>query len=160
MAPKHREKILNELSIIENQESSISSTLGEIVAVERRVDDHAQKCQDDIDHAFEKMFANLQKYQQEMKAAAAAYYNSVTGVFDQQKEQLRIVQSGIKEVVSSANAALQGDNQNIFGRSESMSLKMESLQKKLQTVTLTVAKPQLRPGKLNSLFIVTARMEF
>ena len=143
VAPKHREKILNELSIIENQESSVSSTLGEIAAVESRVDDYAQKCQDDIDRAFEEMFANLQKYQQEMKAVAAAYYNSVTDVFDQQKEQLRIVQSGIKEVVSSANVALQGDNQNIFGRSESMSLKMESLQKKLQIVTLTVAKPQL-----------------
>ena len=119
---KHREKILNELSIIENQESAISSTLGEIEAVEHRVDDHAQKCQDDIDRAFEEMFANLQKYQQKMKADAAAYYNSLTGVFDQQKEQLRIVQSGIKEVVSSANATLEGDDQNLFVRNESISL--------------------------------------
>ena len=77
VAPKHREKILNELSIIENQESSILSTLGEIAAVESRVNDHAQKHQKDIDYAFEEMFANLQKYQQKMKADAAAYYNSL-----------------------------------------------------------------------------------
>jgi uncharacterized protein YbgA (DUF1722 family) len=70
-------------SRIKTQNLSISSALGEIAAAESSVADHAQKCQDDVEHAFEELISVLQTCKQIMKDEATAYYSSLTGVFDQ-----------------------------------------------------------------------------
>ena len=62
VAPRYHKELLGELSLIKNQEHSISNALGEIVAVENSVVCYVGKCQDDIDHAFEEMFSVLEGF--------------------------------------------------------------------------------------------------
>ena len=40
VAPKHREKVISELSLIKTQKLSVSSALGEIAAAETNIEDH------------------------------------------------------------------------------------------------------------------------
>ena len=60
VGPKHREKVISKLSQIKAQKLSISSALGEIAAAESSVADHAEKCQDDVEHTFEELISVLQ----------------------------------------------------------------------------------------------------
>ena len=101
MAPKYRKKLSNKISQITARDSSISSALGEIGAAETNVESHAQKCQDDIEHTFEEMISVLQACKQSMKDEARAYYSSITGILDQQKDRLKDIQGKIKSVAAS-----------------------------------------------------------
>ena len=148
VAPKYREKLVGEMSLIKTKDSSISSVLGEIVAAETSIANNAQKCQDDVDHAFEEMISVLQASKQAMKDEATAYYSSLTGVFNQQKERLKDIQSKIKSVVTSVDTALQDDDQSFLERMESIFERISNLQRRFQTVSLTVANPQLMQYKL------------
>ena len=143
VAPKYRKKVANELSLIKTQNLSISSALGEIVATESSVAAHAQKCQDDVEHAFEKLISVIQTCKQAMKDKATAYYSSLTGVFDQQKENLKEIQSKIEPVISSVDTTLQDDDQGFLARLEATFERISSLQKNFQAVSLVVPKPQL-----------------
>ena len=143
VAPKYREKLVNEVSLIKTHESSISSALGEIVTAETSIANNAQKCQDDVEHAFVEMISVLQTCKRAMKDEATAYYSSLTGVFDQQKERLKDIQSKINSAVASVDTTLQDDDQSFLVRMESTFERISNLQKKFQTVSLTVAKPQL-----------------
>ena len=142
-APKYREKVTSELSLIKMQRSSISNALGEIAAAESSVTDQAQKCQDDVEHAFEEMISVLQTCKQAMKDEATAYYSSLTGIFDQQREQLRDIQSKIESVITSGDTTLQDNDQSFLMRMESIFERISNLQKKFQAIPLTVTKPQL-----------------
>ncbi|MCG8624865.1 MAG: hypothetical protein MJE68_23060, partial [Proteobacteria bacterium] len=143
VAPKYRKKVANELSQIKTQNLSISSALGEIVATESSVADHAQKCQDDVEHAFEKLISVIQTCKQAMKDKATAYYSSLTGVFDQQKENLKEIQSKIEPVITSVDTTLQDDDQGFLARLEATFERISSLQKNFQAVSLIVPEPQL-----------------
>ena len=144
VAPKYREKFIKEISLIKTKGLSISCALGEIAATEASVTNNAQKCQDDVDRTFEEMISVLQSCRQAMKDEATAYYSSLTGVFDQQKERLKDIQSKIKSVVSSVDTTLEDDDQSFLMRMESTFERISNLQKKFQTVSLTVAKPRLK----------------
>ena len=109
-------------------DSSISSALVEIVEAEISIANHAQKCQDDADHTFEEMISVLQACKQAMKDEATAYYSSLTGVFDQQKERLKDIQSKIKSVVTSVDTTLQDDDQSFLERMESTFERISNLQ--------------------------------
>ena len=111
VAPKYREKIVSKLSLIKMQKMSISSALGEIAAAESSITDHSQKCEDDVEQAFEELISVLQACKQAMKDEATAYYSSLTGVFDQQKERLKDIESNIESVITSVDTTLQDDNQ-------------------------------------------------
>jgi tripartite motif-containing protein 2/3/tripartite motif-containing protein 71 len=143
VAPKNREKVISKLSQIKAQKSSISSALGEVAAAESSMADNAQKCQDDVEHVFEEMISVLQTCKQAMKDEATAYYSSLTGVFDQQKERLKDIQSKIESVVTSVDTTLQDDDQGFLVRLESTFERINSLQKRIQGTSLAVAKPQL-----------------
>ena len=142
MAPKNREKVISKLSQIKTQKSSISSALGEITAAESSMADSAQECQDDLEHAFEELFSVLQICKQAMKNEATAHYSSLTGIFDQQEERLKNIQSKIESVVTSVDTTLQDDDQGFLVRLESTFERIGNLQKQIQDVSLTVAKPQ------------------
>ena len=142
VAPKHREKVISKLSQIKAQKSSISSALGEIAAAESSMADDAQECQDDVEHAFEELFSVLQTCKQAMKDEVIAYFSSLTGIFDQQKEKLKDVQSKIESIVTSVDTTLQNDDQGFLVRLESTFERIGNLQKKIQEVSLTVTKPQ------------------
>ena len=143
VAPKHREKVGLELSLIKAQKSSISSALGEIAAVERSIADHAQICQDDVEYSFEELISVLKTCKQAIKDETTAYYSSITGVFDQQKERLKDIESKIELVVTSVDTTLQDDDQGFLVRLQSTFEKMSDLQKQFQAASLTVAQPQL-----------------
>ena len=143
MAPKHREKVIRKLSQITAQKSSISSALGEIAAAKSNMADDAQECRDDVEHAFEELFSVLQTCKQAMKDEATAYYSSLTGIFDQQEERLKDIQSKIESVVTSVDTTLQDDDQGFLVRLESTFESIGNLQKRIQGVSLTVVKPQL-----------------
>ena len=119
VAPKYREEVISKLSQIKIQESSISSALEEIAAAESGMANSAQKCQDDVEDTFEKMISVLQTCKQAMKDEATAYYSSLAGVFDQQKEELKAIQSKIESVVTSVDTTLQDDDQGFLVRLES-----------------------------------------
>ena len=140
VTPKHREKLVGEMSLIRSQDSSLSNALGEIAVVETSVANTAQMCQDDVEHAFDEMISVLQACKQGMKDETTAYYSSLTGVFGQQKEQLKDLQSKMKSVVTSVDTTLQGDDQSFLMRMESTFERIRNLQKKFETVSLTVAK--------------------
>ena len=142
VAPKYRKQLAGEKSLITMQELSISSALGEIAAAESSLESHAQKCQDDVEHTFEELISVLQACKRAMKDEATAYYSSLTGVFDQQKEQLKDIQSKIKSVAASVDTTLQDDDQSFLARMESTFDRINNLQKKFQAASLTVAKPQ------------------
>ena len=95
------------MSLIKVHKPSISTALEEIVAVESSVANHAQKRQDDIEHTFEEMVSVLQTCKWAMKDEATAYYSSLSGVFDQQKEQLKAILHQTESVVTSVDASLQ-----------------------------------------------------
>jgi ElaB/YqjD/DUF883 family membrane-anchored ribosome-binding protein len=143
VAPKNREKVISKLSQIKAQKSSISSALGEIAAAESSMADSAQECQDDVESTFEELISVLQTCKQAMKDEATAYYSSLTGVFDQQKERLKDIQSKIESVVTSVDTTLQDDDQGFLVRLESTFERINSLQKRIQGTSLAVAKPQL-----------------
>ena len=143
VAPKYREKITSELSLIKTQKSSVSSALEEIALAETNIDSHAEKCQDEAEHAFGEMISVLQACKQAMKDEATAYYSSLTGVFDQQKEKLKDIQSKLELVISSVDTTLRDDDQSFLVRLESTFERISNLQKKFQTISLTVAKPRL-----------------
>ena len=143
VAPKHREKVIRKLSQIKAQKSSISSALGEIAAAKSSMADSAQECQDDVEHAFEELFSVLQTRKQAMKDEAIAYYSSLTGTFDQQEERLKDIQFRIESVVTSVDTTLQDDDQGFLVRLESTFERIGNLQKRIQDVSLAVAKPQL-----------------
>jgi sugar lactone lactonase YvrE len=105
--------------------------------------DSAQECQDDVDSTFEELISVLQTCKQAMKDEATAYYSSLTGVFDQQKERLKDIQSKIESVVTSVDTTLQDDDQGFLVRLESTFERIGNLQKRVQNVSLAVAKPQL-----------------
>ena len=142
VAPKNREKVIRRLSQIKAQKSSILSALGEIAAAESSMADGAQECQDDVDHTFEELFSVLQTCKQAMKDEATAYYSSLTGIFDQQKEKLKDVQSKIESIVTSVDTTLQDDDQGFLVRLESTFERIGNLQKQIQDVSLAVTKPQ------------------
>ena len=143
MAPKYREKVDIELSLIKMRKPSILTALKETVAAESSVANHAQKCQDDIEHTFEEMISVLQTCKQAMKDEATAYYSSLTGVFDQQKEQLKAILHQTESVVTSVDATLQDDARRFFDKLESMFERINGLQNKFQNLSLTVAQPRL-----------------
>jgi tripartite motif-containing protein 2/3/tripartite motif-containing protein 71 len=143
VAPKNREKVISKLSQIKAQKPSISIALGEIAAAESSMADSAQKCQDDVEHAFEELMSVLQTYKQAMKDEATSYYSSLTGVFDQQKERLKDIQSKIESVVTSVDTTLQDDDQGFLVRLESTFERISNLQRRIQGTSLAVAKPQL-----------------
>ena len=154
VVPRYREKITSELSLIKTQKSSISSALGEIAAAESNVESHAQTCQDDVEQTFEEMISVLQTCKQVMKDEATAYYSSLTGIFDQQKERLKNIRSKIESVVTSVDATLQDDDQNFLMRTDSTLKRISNLQKQFQAISLTVAMPRLiaiQAGGANSL---------
>ena len=101
-----RKKVTRELSLIKTQKSSISSALEEIAAAESSVIDHSQKCQDDVECAFEELISVLQACKQAMKDEETAYYSSLTGVFDQQKERLKDIESKVESVITSVDTTL------------------------------------------------------
>ena len=142
VAPKYRKQLAGEMSLITTQELSISSALGEIAAAESSLESHAQKCQDDVEHTFEELISVLQACKRAMKDEATAYYSSLTGVFNQQKEQLKDIQSKIKSVAASVDTTLQDDDQSFLAGMESTFDRINNLQKKFQAASLTVAKPQ------------------
>ena len=142
MAPKYREIVISKLSQIKAQKSSISSALGEIAAAKSSMADSAQECQDDVEHAFEELFSVLQTCKQSMKDEAIAYYSSLAGVFDQQEERLKDIHSKMESVVTSVDTTLQDDDQGFLVRLESTFERIGNLQKRIQDVSLTVAKPQ------------------
>ena len=142
VAPKHREKVISKLSQIKAQKSSISSALGEIAAAESSMVDSAQECRDDVEHAFEELFSVLQTCKQAMKDEVTAYYSSLTGIFDQQKERLKDIQFRIESVVTSVDTTLQDDDQGFLVRLESTFERIGNLQKRIQGVSLDVARPQ------------------
>lgn len=78
-----------------------------------------------------------------MKDEAIAYYSSITGVFDQQKERLKAVLHQAESAVTSIDANLQDDGHNFFERLESTFERIDCLQKEFQTLPLTVAQPHL-----------------
>ena len=119
VATKYRKEVASELSLIKTQKSSVSSALGEIVAAESNIADHAQKCQDDVEQAFEEMISALQTCKQAMKDEATAYYSSLTGVFDQQKEKMKDIENKLESVISSVDTALLDDDQSFLVRLES-----------------------------------------
>ena len=129
VTPKYRKKVTREMSLITAWESSISSALGEIEAAETNVESHAQKCQDDVEHTFEEMISVLQIYKQAMKDEATAYYNSLTGIFDQQKKCLKEIQGKIKSAAASVDTTLQDDDQGFLARMESTFERISILQK-------------------------------
>ena len=143
VAPKYRKQLASEMSLITTQDSSVSSTLEKIAVAESSVADHTRKCQDDVEHTFEELISILQTYKQAMKDEATTYFSSLTGVFDQQKEKLRDIQSKIKSVITSVDTTLQDDDKSFLMRMESTFERISHLQKKFQAISLTVAKPQL-----------------
>ena len=143
IAPRYRKQLLGELSLIKNQEPPISNALREIAAAENSVASHAGKYQDDIDHAFEKMFSVLQECKQMMKEEAAEHYSSITDIMEHQKEYLEEVQSEIREVASSLNTSIEDDDQNIFSKLESSMIQIKKLKEKLKAVPLTLTNPQV-----------------
>ena len=154
VAPKYRKQFASERSLITAQDSSILNALGEISAAESSVADCSQKCQDDVEQAFEEMISVLQASKQAMKDEATAYYSSLTGVLDHQKGQLKDIQSKLKSVVASIDTTLQDDDQGFLMRMEAIFERISNLQKKFHAVPLTVAKPQLiaiQPSSANSL---------
>jgi uncharacterized protein YukE len=155
MVPKYREKIVSKKSFINNtQKPLISNALEEIAAAESTVANHEQKCQDDIEHAFEEMISVLQTCKRAMKDEATAYYSSVTGVFDQQKERLKAVLHQTESEITSADATLQDDGHNVFKRLVSTFERIDCLQREFQNLSLTVAQPCLiaiQPAPVNSL---------
>ena len=78
-----------------------------------------------------------------MKDEATAYYSSLTGVCDQQKERLKDIQSKMKSVVASVDTTLQDNDQSFLMKMESTFERIYNLQKKFQAVSLTVPKPWL-----------------
>ena len=78
-----------------------------------------------------------------MKDEVTAYYSSLAGVFDQQKERFKDIQSKIESVVTSVDTTLQDDDQGFLVRLESTFERIGNLQKRIQGVSLAVAKPQL-----------------
>ena len=59
-----------------------------------------------------------------MKDEATAYYSSLTGILDQQKGQLKDIQSKLKSVVASIDTTLQDNDQGFL-------MRMEAILKKL-----------------------------
>ena len=143
VAPKYRKQLASEMSLITTQDSSISSALEEITAAEANVENHAQKCQDDVEQTFEELISVLQTCKRAMKDEATAYYSSLTGVFDQQKQRLKDIQGKIKSVAASVDTTLQDNDQGFLVRMESTYEKISNLQRRFQDVSLAVAKPQL-----------------
>ena len=143
VALKYREKVISELSLIKMQKLSISSALEEIAAAETNIEDHAQKCQDDVEHAFEELISALQARKRALKDEATAYYSSFAGVFDQQKQQLKDIESKIQSVVTSVDTTLQDNDQSFLMRLESTFERIIDLQKKFQAISLTVPNMQL-----------------
>ena len=143
VAPKYREKITSKLSMIKTQKSSISSALGEIAAAEGSIADHAQKCQDDVEDKFDKLISVLQACKQATKDEVTAYYSSLTGVFDQQKQRLKEIQGKIESVVTSADTILQDNDQSFLMRMASTFERISTLEKRFQAISLTVATPRL-----------------
>ena len=143
MAPGYREKLTNELSLIKSQDSSILNVLEEIVLAETSVTNHALKCQNDIDRAFEGMISVLHTCKLAMKDETTAHYSSLTGAFHQQKEQLKEIQSKVRSVVTSVDATLQDDDQNFLVREESMFKTISNLQEKILSVSLVVPSHDL-----------------
>ena len=143
VAPKYREIVASELSVIKTQKSSISNTLEEIAAAESSVESHAQKCQDDVEQAFEELISVLQTCKEAMKDETTAYYSSLTGVFDLQKENLKDIQSKIESAVASVDTTLQDGDQGFLVRMESTFKRISNLKKRFQAVSLMVAMPRL-----------------
>ena len=77
-----------------------------------------------------------------MKDEVTAYYSSLAGVFDQQKERLKDIQFRIESVVTSVDTTLQDDDQGFLVRLESTFERIGNLQKRIQGVSLHVARPQ------------------
>ena len=145
VAPKYRKKVTNDLLQIKAKKSSISSILGKIAATESSVADHAQKCQDDVEHAFKELFSVLQTCKQAMKDKATAHYSSVAGVFDQQKEKLKEILNKIEPTITSVDTTLQDNDQSFPMRLETTFERISDLQEKVQagSGSLTVPKPHL-----------------
>ena len=122
MATKYRKKFTHEMSLIKTWESSISSALQEIAAAETSLSicKQAQRCQDDIEQAFEELISVLQACKQVLKDEATAYYSYFTGVFDQQKEQLKVIQSEVKSITESVDTTSHSNDPHFLVKMESI----------------------------------------
>ena len=143
MITKYREKFASEISLIKTQETSISIILQEITSEDKKLgtSNCVQQCQDDVEQAFEQLISVLHACKQALKDEAMAYYGSFTGDCEQQREQLKAIQSEIKSVVASVDTTSDGNCSSFFTRMESTFEKISNLQKEFQAVSLTVPKP-------------------
>ena len=143
VTPNYRTKLVSELSLIKTQDLSILNALADVTSAETSVSNHVVKCQNDIDSAFEGMMSVLHACKLAMKDEATAYYSSLTGVFEQRREQLNDIQSNVQSVITSIDATLQDDDQSFLVRMESTFERISNLQEKFKNISLTIAKPRL-----------------
>ena len=143
IAPDFRKKLLSELSSLKVKETTIVAALKEVVDASNSVVSHEDKCQEDIDAAFEEMFSALRQCKQEMKSEARKHYSSLTGVFESKKAQLETLRDELKEIGDSVIASAQDDDQKFLMAFESKRVEMKNLDEKIITVNPRVILPQL-----------------
>ena len=100
------------------------------------------------------MISVLQTCKLAMKDEATAYYSSLTGVFDQQKERLKAILHQAESAVTSVDANLRDDDHSFFKRLESTFERIDRLQKEFQSLSFTVAQPRpiaIHAADVNSL---------
>ena len=143
VSPKYRRILHRELSLIKNQEGATIDALKEIEAAEKSVTSHARICQDSIDHAFEEMSSILLDYKIALKQEATEHYESLTGIFREQTNQLKEIHNELQEISTSADHTMEDDDQTFLKKANAVIAEVKMVQQKLQSAPLTVTGPDL-----------------
>ena len=143
VSPKYRRILHRELSLVKNQEMATVNALKEIEAAEKSVASHARICQDSIDHAFEEMSSILLDYKTALKQEASEHYESLTGIFREQTNQVKEIHNELREISTSADHIMKADDQNFLKKANAVIIEVKMVQQKLRSAPMIVNGPEL-----------------
>ena len=129
--------------MVKNQEMATVNALKEIEAAEKSVASHARICQDSIDHAFEEMSSILLDCKTALKQEASEHYESLTGIFREQTNQIKEIHNELQEISTSADHIMKADDQNFLKKANAVIIEVKMVQQKLRSAPMIVNGPEL-----------------
>ena len=142
VANEYRKQITGNFESLTNQESSLSKAFEYVRATQKEITGHEKHSKKEIDAMFEELHSVLQKRKEEMTKEAEHHYQSISGVSKYHEDQLEEALRELKTLSATVDNCLQDDDTIMLTNVDSTLTAISNAHKKLQTIPLSVTKPQ------------------
>ena len=142
-AEKYRQKHKEGLQITKDFKETLSQVNSQISKVEERIALEETANQEEIDHAFEKLYNTLEENKRSMKSQLAQKYQAALNNLLKHKHETESIQAETAHVATLIEGVLQGKDEVLLSQEELVATNIKKLQKQVEQFPLTVSEPQL-----------------